>query len=165
MSNWKQIALEQLIVAETRLTTLRTEKNLLASELRQVKQQIIDTRSELQAVHKSFDLVKQEEEIMKPMVERGYEPKLKLIQLKQKIEDTLSRKERLYNELDLLDLQVNEVKERESSIVATFLEQLAVDVEAYSTKLNRSSNELKKIKRRINAAGNQKSSDRTHFKG
>lgn len=152
MSNWKQIALEQLIVAETRLTTLRTEKNLLASELRQVKQQIIDTRSELQAVHKSFDLVKQEEEIMKPMVERGYEPKLKLIQLKQKIEDTLSRKERLYNELDLLDLQVNEVKERESSIMATFLEQLAVDVETYSTKLNRASNELKKIKRRVNAA-------------
>ena len=104
--------MNSLIVAETRLTTLRTEKNLLASELRQVKQQIIDTRSELQAVHKSFDLVKQEEEIMKPMVERGYEPKLKLIQLKQKIEDTLSRKERLYNELDLLDLQVNEVKER-----------------------------------------------------
>ena len=152
MSNWKQIALEQLIVAETRLTTLRTEKNLLASDLRQVKQQIIDTRSELQAVHKSFDLVKQEEEIMKPMVERGYEPKLKLIQLKQKIEDTLSRKERLYNELDLLDLQVNEVKERESSIMATFLEQLAVDVETYSTKLNRASNELKKIKRRVNAA-------------
>ena len=152
MFDWKQIALEQLIVAETRLTTLRTEKNLLASELRQVKQQIIDTRSELQAVHKSFDLVKQEEEIMKPMVERGYEPKLKLIQLKQKIEDTLSRKERLYNELDLLDLQVNEVKERESSIMATFLEQLAVDVETYSTKLNRASNELKKIKRRVNAA-------------
>ena len=152
MSDWKQIALEQRIVAETRLITLRTEKNLLASELRQVKQQIIDTRSELQAVHKSFDLVKQEEEIMKPMVERGYEPKLKLIQLKQKIEDTLSRKDRLYNELDLLDLKVNEVKERESSIIATFLEQLAVDVETYSTKLNRSSNELKKIKRRINAA-------------
>ena len=152
MFDWKQIALEQLIVAETRLTTLRTEKNLLASELRQVKQQIIDTRSELQAVHKSFELVKQEEEIMKPMVERGYEPKLKLIQLKQKIEDTLSRKDRLYNELDLLDLQVNEVKERESSIIATYLEQLAVDVETYSTKLNRSSNELKKIKRRINAA-------------
>ena len=152
MFDWKQIALEQLIVAETRLTTLRTEKNLLASELRQVKQQIIDTRSELQAVHKSFELVKQEEEIMKPMVERGYEPKLKLIQLKQKIEDTLSRKDRLYNELELLDLQVNEVKERESSIIATYLEQLAVDVETYSTKLNRSSNELKKIKRRINAA-------------
>ena len=152
MSDWKQIALEQLIVAETRLITLRTEKNLLASELRQVKQQIIDTRSELQAVHKSFDLVKQEEEIMKPMVERGYEPKLKLIQLKQKIEDTLSKKDRLYNELDLLDLKVNEVQEREASIIATFFEQLAVDVETYSTKLNRSTNELKKIKRRINAA-------------
>ena len=47
---------------------------------------------------------------MVPMVERGYEPELKLIQLKQKIEDSINRRQRIENELDLLGLQVRKFR-------------------------------------------------------
>ena len=75
-----------------------SEKKLLASELRQLKQQISDSKSELLAGDRSLDLVREEEKIMVPMVERGYEPELKLIQLKQKIEDSINRRQRIEND-------------------------------------------------------------------
>ena len=96
------------------------------------------------AVERSLDLVRQEEKIMVPMVERGYEPELKLIQLKQKIEDSINRRQRIENELDLLGLQVREIQDRNASIMASFFEQLANEVEQYSTAINRTTNELKK---------------------
>ena len=139
-----QIASEQVVIARTRLITLNSEKKLLASELRQLKQQISDSKSELLAVDRSLDLVRQEEKIMVPMVERGYEPELKLIQLKQKIEDSINRRQRIENELDLLGLQVREIQDRNASIMASFFEQLANEVEQYSTAINRTTNELKK---------------------
>ena len=105
-----QIASEQVVIARTRLITLNSEKKLLASELRQLKQQISDSKSELLAVDRSLDLVREEEKIMVPMVERGYEPELKLIQLKQKIEDSINRRQRIENELDLLGLQVRKFR-------------------------------------------------------
>ena len=120
-----QIASEQVVIARTRLITLNSEKKLLASELRQLKQQISDSKSELLAVERSLDLVREEEKIMVPMVERGYEPELKLIQLKQKIEDSINRRQRIENELDLLALQVREIQDRNASIMASFFEQLA----------------------------------------
>ena len=86
------------------------------------------------------------------MVERGYEPELKLIQLKQKIEDSINRRQRIENELDLLGLQVREIQDRNASIMASFFEQLANEVEQYSTAINRTTNELKKINRRITAS-------------
>ena len=90
---------------------------------------------------------------MVPMVERGYEPELKLIQLKQKIEDSINRRQRIENELDLLGLQVREIQDRNASIMASFFEQLANEVEQYSTAINRTTNELKKfINRRITAS-------------
>jgi len=148
----KQIALEQIVIARTRLVTLNSEKTLLASELRQLRQQISDAKSEILAVNRSLDLVRQEEKIMIPMVERGYEPELKLIQLKQKLEDSFSRRDRIENELELLMLQVKGIQDRKASIMASFFEQLANEVEKYSTAINRTSNELKKINRRISAS-------------
>ena len=147
-----QIASEQVVIARTRLITLNSEKKLLASELRQLKQQISDSKSEMLAVERSLDLVREEEKIMVPMVERGYEPELKLIQLKQKIEDSINRRQRIENELDLLALQVREIQDRNASIMASFFEQLANEVEQYSTAINRTTNELKKINRRIAAS-------------
>ena len=147
-----QIASEQVVIARTRLITLNSEKKLLASELRQLKQQISDSKSEMLAVERGLDLVREEEKIMVPMVERGYEPELKLIQLKQKIEDSINRRQRIENELDLLALQVREIQDRNASVMASFFEQLANEVEKYSTAINRSINELKKINRRIAAS-------------
>ena len=148
----KQIALEQIVIARTRLVTLNSEKTLLASELRQLRQQISDAKSEILAVERSLDLVRQEEKIMIPMVERGYEPELKLIQLKQKLEDSFNRRDRIENELELLMLQVKGIQDRKAGIMASFFEQLANEVEKYSTAINRTSNELKKINRRISAS-------------
>ena len=148
----KQIALEQIVIAKTRLITLNSEKKLLASELSQLNQQISDTKSEMSAVARSLTLVRMEEKIMIPMVERGYEPELKLIQVKQKLEDNFNRRERIENELKLHSLKVKEIQDRNASIMASFFEQLANEVEKYSTAINRSTNELKKINRRISAS-------------
>ena len=148
----QQIAAEQVVIARTRLITLNSEKKLLASELRQLKQQISDANSEMLAVERSIDLVRQEEKIMIPMVERGYEPELKLIQLKQKIEESINRRQRIDNELGLLSLKIKEIQDRKESIMASFFEQLANEVEKYSTAINRTTNELKKINRRISAS-------------
>ena len=148
----KQIALEQIVIAKTRLITLNSEKKLLASELSQLNQQISDTKSEMSAVARSLILVRMEEKIMIPMVERGYEPELKLIQVKQKLEENFNRRERIENELKLHSLKVKEIQDRNASIMASFFEQLANEVEKYSTAINRSTNELKKINRRISAS-------------
>ena len=51
----QQIAAEQVVIARTRLITLNSEKKLLASELRQLKQQISDANSEIIAVERSID--------------------------------------------------------------------------------------------------------------
>ena len=64
----------------------------------------------------------------------------------------LSRILGIENELDLLALQVREIQDRNASIMASFFEQLANEVEKYSTAINRSTNELKKINRRIAAS-------------
>jgi len=49
-------------------------------------------------------------------------------------------------------LQVKGIQDRKASIMASFFEQLANEVEKYSTAINRTSNELKKINRRISAS-------------
>ena len=42
--------------------------------------------------------------IIEPMVKKGYEPRLRLVQILQKLQDTKARETKLFNQIKLLEL-------------------------------------------------------------
>ena len=58
---------------------------LINNQRDQISQKIKDSKSELISIRESVKLVQDEKQIAEPMVKKGYEPKLRLVQILTKI--------------------------------------------------------------------------------
>ena len=96
------IALEQVEIARTALSAYREEMTLIQNQRDQIRQKIADALSELRSIEDAVQLVREEQNIIAPMVEKGYEPRLRLVQIKQKLQDAESKETKLKNQVSLL---------------------------------------------------------------
>ena len=99
------IALEQVEIARTSLNSYKEEITLIKNQRDQIVQQIKDLKSELISVVETVRLVDDEKKIIEPMVKKGYEPRLRLVQILQKLQDTKARETKLFNQIKLLELR------------------------------------------------------------
>ena len=74
-----------------------------------------------------FNLVREEQNIIAPMVEKGYEPRLRLVQIKQKLQDAEAKETKLKNQVSLLELSYDELDTKLNKLLSDFQANLAVE--------------------------------------
>lgn len=146
------IALEQVEIARTSLSAYREEITLIQNQRDQIRQRIADALSELRGIEDAVRLVREEQNIIAPMVEKGYEPRLRLIQIKQKLQDAEAKENKLKNQVSLLELSYDELDTKLNKLSSDFQANLAVEYADANASLKKAEVELSKVDRRLRAA-------------
>ena len=146
------IALEQVEIARTSLSAYREEMTLIQNQRDQIRQRIADALSELRGIEDAVRLVREEQNIIAPMVEKGYEPRLRLIQIKQKLQDAEAKETKLKNQVSLLELSYDELDTKLNKLRSDFQANLAVEYADANASLKKAEVELSKVDRRLRAA-------------
>ena len=146
------IALEQVEIARTALSAYREEMTLIQNQRDQIRQKIADALSELRGIEDAVRLVREEQNIIAPMVEKGYEPRLRLIQIKQKLQDAEAKETKLKNQVSLLELSYDELDTKLNKLRSDFQANLAVEYSDANASLKKAEVELSKVDRRLRAA-------------
>lgn len=146
------IALEQVEIARTALSSYLEEVTLIQNQRDQIRQKISDALSELGSIEDSVQLVRDEQDIIAPMVEKGYEPRLRLVQIRQKLQEAESKETRLKNQVLLLELSYDELDTKLSKLRSDFQASLAVEYADANASLKKAEVELSKVDRRLRAA-------------
>ena len=146
------IALEQVEIARTALSAYREEMTLIQNQRDQIRQKIADALSELRSIEDAAQLVREEQSIIAPMVEKGYEPRLRLVQIRQKLQDAESKETKLKNQVSLLELSYDELDTRLNKLLSDFQASLAVEYADATASLKKAEVELSKVNRRLRAA-------------
>jgi adhesin transport system membrane fusion protein len=146
------IALEQVEIARTALSAYREEMTLIQNQRDQTRQKISDALSELRGIEDSVRLVREEQNIIAPMVEKGYEPRLRLVQIKQKLQDAQAKENKLKNQVSLLELSYDELDTKLNKLLSDFQANLAVEYADATASLKKAEVELSKVDRRLRAA-------------
>ena len=146
------IALEQVEIARTSLNSYKEEITLIKNQRDQIVQQIKDLKSELISVVETVRLVDDEKKIIEPMVKKGYEPRLRLVQILQKLQDTKARETKLFNQIKLLELSDVELDTKLKKMKSDFLNNLAVEISEQQASKMKSEASLTKVNRRIGAS-------------
>ena len=146
------IALEQVEIARTSLNSYNEEIKLIKNQRDQIVQQIKDLKSELISVIETVRLVDDEKKIIEPMVKKGYEPRLRLVQILQKLQDTKAKEAKLFNQIKLLELSDVELDTKLKKMKSDFLNNLAVEISEQQASKMKSEASLTKVNRRISAS-------------
>ena len=146
------IALEQVEIARTALAAYREEMTLIQNQRDQIRQRISDALSELRSIEDAVRLVREEQNIIAPMVEKGYEPRLRLIQIRQKLQDAEAKENKLKNQVSLLELSYDELDTKLNKLLSDFQANLAVEYANATASLKKAEVELSKVDRRLRAA-------------
>ena len=146
------IALEQVEIARTSLNSYNEEIKLIKNQRDQIVQQIKDLKSELISVIETVRLVDDEKKIIEPMVKKGYEPRLRLVQILQKLQDTKAKETKLFNQIKLLELSDVELDTKLKKMKSDFLNNLAVEISEQQASKMKSEASLTKVNRRISAS-------------
>ena len=146
------IALEQVEIARTALSAYREEVTLIQNQRDQIRQRIEDALSELRSIEDAVRLVREEQNIIAPMVEKGYEPRLRLVQIKQKLQDAEAKENKLKNQVALLGLSYDELDTKLNKLLSDFQANLAVEYADANASLKKAEVELSKVDRRLRAA-------------
>ena len=146
------IALEQVEIARTALSAYREEMTLIQNQRDQIRQRIADALSELRSIEDAVRLVREEQNIIAPMVEKGYEPRLRLVQIKQKLQDAEAKETKLKNQVSLLELSYDELDTKLNKLLSDFQASLAVEYADATASLKKAEVELSKVDRRLRAA-------------
>ena len=86
------------------------------------------------------------------MVKKGYEPRLRLVQILQKLQDTKARETKLLNQIKLLELSDVELDTKLKKMKSDFLNNLAVEISEQQASKMKSEASLTKVNRRISAS-------------
>ena len=79
------LVLLQMEIYQARAETLSEEIKLLISQQESLEQQRRELKTQLKSADLEQDLLEVELDLIKPMVQKGFEPKIKIVQLKQRI--------------------------------------------------------------------------------
>ena len=146
------IALEQIEIAQTKLDSYNKELLLINNQRDQVSQKIKDSKSELISIRESVKLVQDEKQIIEPMVKKGYEPKLRLVQILQKLQDSKAKETKLQNQVSLLSLSNEELDTKMKKLKSDFLASLAIEYTETQSSKTKAEAALTKVNRRIGAS-------------
>mgnify|MGYP003339561580 FL=1 len=146
------IALEEIEIARTSLNSYKEDLKLIKNQRDQILQQIKDLKSELLSVRETVKLVDDEKKIIEPMVKKGYEPRLRLVQILQKLQDTKARETKLINQITLFELNDKELNTKIKKMDSDFLNGLAIEISEKKASKMKSDAALSKVNRRIGAS-------------
>ena len=152
LENRSDIALEQIEIAQTTLDSYNEELYLIKNQRDQILQQITDSKTELLSIRESVKLVEDEKLIIEPMVKKGYEPKLRLVQILQKLQDSRAKETKLKNQISLLLLSNEELDTKIKKLKSDFMGSLAIEYTDTQSNKIKAEAALTKVNRRIGAS-------------
>ncbi len=103
------LVLLQMEIYQARAETLSEEIKLLISEQESLEQQRRELKTQLKNADLEQDLLEVELDLIKPMVQKGFEPKIKIVQLKQKIAAVEAKIEQAKVSMPGIDLEKERV--------------------------------------------------------
>ncbi len=152
LENRSDIALEQIEIAQTSLASYNEELLLINNQRDQILQKIKDTKLELVSIRESVKLVQDEKQIIEPMVKKGYEPKLRLVQILQKLQDSKAKETKLNNQVALYALSNEELDTKIKKLRSDFMATLAIEFSETQSIKTKAEASLSKVNRRIGAS-------------
>ena len=152
LENRSDIALEQIEIAQTSLASYNEELLLINNQRDQILQKIKDTKLELVSIRESVKLVQDEKQIIEPMVKKGYEPKLRLVQILQKLQDSKAKETKLNNQVALYALSNEELDTKIKKLRSDFMATLAIEYSETQSIKTKAEASLTKVNRRIGAS-------------
>ena len=90
--------------------------------------------------------------IIEPMVKKGYEPKLRLVQILQKLQDSKAKETKLNNQISLLALSNEELDTKIKKLRSDYMATLAIEFSETQSIRTKAEAALKKVNRRIGAS-------------
>ena len=106
------LVLLQMEIYQARAETLSEEIKLLISEQESLEQQRRELKTQLKNADLEQDLLEVELDLIKPMVQKGFEPKIKIVQLKQRIAAVEAKIEQAKVSMPGIDLQKRRVDQK-----------------------------------------------------
>ncbi len=103
------LVLLQMEIYQARAETLSEEIKLLISEQESLEQQRRELKTELKNADLEQDLLEVELDLIEPMVQKGFEPKIKIVQLKQRIAAVEAKIEQAKVSMPGIDLQKDRI--------------------------------------------------------
>ena len=103
------LVLLQMEIYQARAETLSEEIKLLMSEQESLEQQRRELKTQLKNADLEQDLLEVELDLIEPMVQKGFEPKIKIVQLKQRIAAVEAKIEQAEVSMPGIDLQKDRI--------------------------------------------------------
>ena len=103
------LVLLQMEIYQARAETLSEEIKLLISEQESLEQQRRELKTQLKNADLEQDLLEVELDLIEPMVQKGFEPKIKIVQLKQRIAAVEAKIEQAEVSMPGIDLQKDRI--------------------------------------------------------
>jgi membrane fusion protein, adhesin transport system len=131
------IVSEQLKIFNSRLSTFQSEQSLILNEIEMFDAKIAEKELESERLRIEKRLVEEELTLLQPMVEKGYEPKIKLISIQQSISSFESRILRANAAIPGLKLEIERAKNSSENLKKKFIAKAQEELSQASDKFNK----------------------------
>ncbi|ANB03910.1 HlyD family type I secretion periplasmic adaptor subunit [Ectothiorhodospira sp. BSL-9] len=122
-----------VVASETRLfagrrAELDAELRVLTGQRRQREQEYAEQQVALRTVRSGILLAQVERDLIQPLVERGLEPELSLLQIRRTLNELRGERERIGAALERLEASIEEVDDRKQALRQAFRTQALADL-------------------------------------
>ena len=131
------IVSEQLKVFNSRLSAFQSEQSLFLNEIEMFEAKIEEKNLEVELLEREKQLVEDELQLLGPMVEKGYEPQIKLISVQQAISSFESRILRADAAIPGLRLEIKRAKNSSENLRKKFVAEAQESLSQASDKFNK----------------------------
>lgn len=128
-----------IVASETQLYSSRQEKleselSVMARQLFQREQELAEAQVVKQTSESSLELLESELQIVKPLVERGLEGKIALLQLERKINDLQAERDRASFMIERLKSAILEMADKSNTVAESFREEALKELSAATAR-------------------------------
>lgn len=135
IDNRPDLVLLQMEIYKARADTLDEEINLLKSEQASLDQQKRELGTQLKNAKLERDLLELELDLISPLMKKGYEPKIKGVQLQQKIASTEAKIEQALVSMPGIDLEKQRIDQKISIARKKYISRAKEEMEIASSDL------------------------------
>lgn len=115
-----EVAQNEQRLFEARTNQLEQQESILKDQLVQKKQELRELNAKVQQLNEAYGLAQQEYKLIKPLVEKGISPKIDLIRIEQKLQDTKAQKQSVELAIPRTQSAIQEAERRISEKRSTY---------------------------------------------
>jgi HlyD family type I secretion membrane fusion protein len=124
----KELVLAQKDLFDSRTSAFRGEKSLYDERIKELRREISATNEQKIASRQQVGIVKEELAMVKPMVEKGYARRTRLLQLESRLVDNLGNIGRFSADIARIEQQIQQVRASQAQLSRDHLETVNTEL-------------------------------------